>query len=602
MKISIIAKPKSANDFEIKELIKAAQKQGIEINTLDIESLDKGRLEPVLKQMGEVVFWYDASIEIDGRRLILFEVLKKNGKHIFNSGIANKSTIPYKYFQQKYLSELTNLPAIPTFTFKGDQELLAAVGQGKLKFPIVAKPNLGMKGEGVELLKTKEDIKKLDEEKYAKYIFQKSIPNSGDFRVLVLGGKAVAAMKRIAQKGKFVNNFSQGGSIQPVNDSETREEIMRLAEQVAASFNLSACGVDVIFDEQEKKFYLMEINTMLSWKGLQRVTKQNIAEEFIKLLTEVGSGQKKPIVDRVKSHYDANLDYLRDRRTHYLSRTFFWTGSKKAEQELKKVQEKYIGITPEQIKTKIKQTLEIPVEHYLKRLKGREKRAEYFRRYPLLENYNTILFKVILMDKLQGQDIRPYVREIIPDEKFIELKEQLTKDKVALTKISTHAVNYLYHLEYYLQKEMVDRKDLLELARKSYKDESMDEIMLKLYFYTHCIIGESHFYTQAIKSDQKPVYQEILKEVEKSIFNNYFEISLDNKFEFLVCARMLDFRTPLKQMINNEAEYSFSDSGNYLVESFGRDAAIHQKKNLLSAEHRNILFLMANTEWIHSDK
>ena len=81
--------------------------------------------------------------------------------------------------------------------------------------------------------------------------------------------------------------------------------------------------------------------------------------------------------------------------------------------------------------------------------------------------------------------------------------------------------------------------------------------------------------------------------VEEIISENYFNINLDLKLEFLVCTRILNYQTKLKEVIRSETENSLSNSGNYLIDVYNSMSFIKNKNDFKSSEHRNILYIMA---------
>ena len=118
------------------------------------------------------------------------------------------------------------------------------------------------------------------------------------------------------------------------------------------------------------------------------------------------------------------------------------------------------------------------------------------------------------------------------------------------------------------------------------------ELRLKIYFLTHCLIGASLFYIKDINSKDKKAYQKLVKELENLIKDNYFQVTLDNKFEFLVAAKLCDYQTVLRKTIKSEADNAFSLYGNYLIDQLNQTEKIYGD-NIISSEHRNVLYLMA---------
>ena len=73
----------------------------------------------------------------------------------------------------------------------------------------------------------------------------------------------------------FVNNFSKGAKCVREN---LNEEVIELAIKSSKLLNIDFCGVDII--EHNQKYYVLEVNSIPAWKGLQIVESANISEYF----------------------------------------------------------------------------------------------------------------------------------------------------------------------------------------------------------------------------------------------------------------------------------------------------------------------------------
>ena len=76
----------------------------------------------------------------------------------------------------------------------------------------------------------------------------------------------------------FINNFSKGAKCVREN---LNEEVIELAIKSSKLLNIDFCGVDII--EHNKKYYVIEVNSIPAWKGLQKVESMNISEYFANL-------------------------------------------------------------------------------------------------------------------------------------------------------------------------------------------------------------------------------------------------------------------------------------------------------------------------------
>ena len=117
---------------------------------------------------------------------------------------------------------------------------------------------------------------KLNDNELQEYIKES---NGEDIRALVVGGKVIAAMKRIGVPGDFRSNIHRGGRGESV--SLTKEE-QKIAIQAANYLSLPIAGVDMI--RSKKGALLIEVNSTPGLQGIEAYTKINIAEEIIKFL------------------------------------------------------------------------------------------------------------------------------------------------------------------------------------------------------------------------------------------------------------------------------------------------------------------------------
>jgi glutathione synthase/RimK-type ligase-like ATP-grasp enzyme len=93
--------------------------------------------------------------------------------------------------------------------------------------------------------------------------------------VFVIQGKAIAAMVR--HGASWVNNVALGGRCEALPVSG---ELISLAEAASKAVDINYCGVDIIRD-QDGKAYVLEVNSIPAWKGLQGVVDVDIAQALV---------------------------------------------------------------------------------------------------------------------------------------------------------------------------------------------------------------------------------------------------------------------------------------------------------------------------------
>ena len=157
-----------------------------------------------------------------------------------------------------------------------------------LGFPVIVKTLHGALGSGVFLIentKSFNDLMTLVHETQPNIlmIFQKFVAHSmgRDLRVLVVEGKAIAAMQRKAKAGDFKANFSQGGSVE---DFKIDKKAKDLAIKTAKALDIQVAGVDLLFTEDG--YTICEANTFPGFKGLEKATGVNVPEAILSAMQD----------------------------------------------------------------------------------------------------------------------------------------------------------------------------------------------------------------------------------------------------------------------------------------------------------------------------
>lgn len=165
------------------------------------------------------------------------------------------------------------------------------VVERELGFPVVVKTLKGTRGNGVLLCADREqfnDLAKLLDgaNPGADFIFQQYIKSSHgrDVRVLVINGKAVAAMERRSSDGSFKSNISLGG----VGTCFTPpDEMAQLAVRVTHALGLDVAGVDILFDTNG--YRICEANSSPGFQGLEKACNVSVPDAiFDAMRTKLG--------------------------------------------------------------------------------------------------------------------------------------------------------------------------------------------------------------------------------------------------------------------------------------------------------------------------
>jgi RimK family alpha-L-glutamate ligase len=144
---------------------------------------------------------------------------------------------------------------------------------------VVVKPLFGSRGVGMVRLSDVETagrvLHALQVGGYVYYL-QQFIPHRDrDLRVMVTGEECIAAMERVSVSWK--TNIAAGA--RPVHTDLT-VEIQEICLRASHALGADYCGVDLLRDETGELFVL-EVNSMPAWQGLQQVTSFDIADRIV---------------------------------------------------------------------------------------------------------------------------------------------------------------------------------------------------------------------------------------------------------------------------------------------------------------------------------
>lgn len=158
------------------------------------------------------------------------------------------------------------------------REEYCRVVEERLGYPLVVKKSFGSWGMDVNLIQNFAELTKIAEEyKLFPHLYQKYIAakRGEDTRVLVIGGKAVAAMRR-RNDGDFRSNIELGGRGYPAEITKSYREI---SERAARLLSIDYCGIDLLEGEDGRPI-VCEVNSNAFFNEAEKVTGVNIAGAY----------------------------------------------------------------------------------------------------------------------------------------------------------------------------------------------------------------------------------------------------------------------------------------------------------------------------------
>ncbi|HEX9262675.1 MAG TPA: RimK family alpha-L-glutamate ligase [Candidatus Bathyarchaeia archaeon] len=246
--------------FKVQEVTQLAEVKLLEeLDALVIRPIGRGSLE-------ELVF-----------RMDMLYKLERLGFYMVNPPEAIEHCVD-KYDILAILED-AGVPVPRTIATENVAEALKAFSE--LGGDVVVKPIFGSRGMGATRIvdaDIADTVFKAITFHHGVIYLQEFVPHGhSDIRVFVVDGRVIAAMRRVAEGWK--TNYSRGARPAPVTLSKEFEEI---AVKAARAVGCKVAGVDILEGPDGPK--IVDVNSQPGWKGLQAVTKVNIANEIVSFM------------------------------------------------------------------------------------------------------------------------------------------------------------------------------------------------------------------------------------------------------------------------------------------------------------------------------
>lgn len=286
MKIAILTRgPKL---YSTRRLVEAGMQRGHEIQLINPLRcyMNIASHNPSIHYRGAELPHFDAiiprigaSITFYGAALVRqFEMM---GVYCLNRSIAITRSRDKLRCLQLLSSKGLGLPVTGFSHSPGDiKDLITMVGGP----PLVIKLLEGTQGIGVVLAETSKAAESVIEAFLGlkvNIMVQEYIKESkgADVRCLVVGGKVIAAMQRMAKPGEFRSNLHRGGSSSPL---ELTAEERKAAVLAADLMGLNIAGVDML--RSHRGPLIMEVNSSPGLEGIEKTTGHDVAGSIIEFI------------------------------------------------------------------------------------------------------------------------------------------------------------------------------------------------------------------------------------------------------------------------------------------------------------------------------
>lgn len=307
MKIGILSRNRSL--YSTRRLAQAARERGHDVRVIDTLSIvvEMGTLPPEegvtrvippqqvglaqaheLPQVDAIIPRIGASVTYYG----LAVVRQFEAQGVITTASSQGIARSRDKLESLQLMSRAGLPIPRTTIIAQPQALFAAVGAVGGP-PVVVKLIRGTQGRGVVLarnLATAAALLEKVRDARQQALVQEYIAESAgrDLRVIVVGGRCVAAMERIAQPGDFRANLHRGGTAVPL---ELDKDTQRLALDAARAHGLAVAGVDLL--RSDRGPLLLEVNSSPGLEGIETTTAVDVAGEIIAYLEQARRRQRR---------------------------------------------------------------------------------------------------------------------------------------------------------------------------------------------------------------------------------------------------------------------------------------------------------------------
>jgi RimK family alpha-L-glutamate ligase len=227
------------------------------------------------------------SFEAITRRLGVLHALGRLGVPVWNSAKAIENCVDKS--MTTFLLDQAGLPTPATFAVEGLSAAQAVVAREAPSGPLVLKPLFGAQGRGIRLIRDAADLP-TEEEINGVYYLQRYVARAGppfrDYRVFVCARQVVAMMARRGED--WITNVNRGAAPEHIAGADAELEALALAS--ADAVGTAFAGVDIVADA-DGRYFVLEVNSMPAWSGLQSVAQVSIADAIARALVEAVRGR-----------------------------------------------------------------------------------------------------------------------------------------------------------------------------------------------------------------------------------------------------------------------------------------------------------------------
>ncbi len=226
--------------------------------------------------------------------LTLAGIYRAAGKRVIDADLARRPVI-YSKLNDLLVLAKHGVPVPKTMLAPTNHKAFADAAP-TLGFPLVVKGIHGAGGEQVflarsyretvNILKNDSPIRanrRIPQHREGAFMLQEFLPAEYDYRVLVLGYRALPMLlRRFPKRGDFRTNAKFASRLEALPMKEF-QEIKKLAEHAAKILKREFTGVDIRF--KHSRPFILEVNRQPEFETFEKTTGLNVAGAFLEYIT-----------------------------------------------------------------------------------------------------------------------------------------------------------------------------------------------------------------------------------------------------------------------------------------------------------------------------
>ncbi|MEM7439830.1 MAG: 30S ribosomal protein S6--L-glutamate ligase [Pseudomonadota bacterium] len=273
------------NNYSTRRIIEAAEARDHAIEVIDTTRcyMNITTQSPEIHYDGKKLPFFDAVIPRIGASVTAYGTaivrqFETIGAYCVNGSDGITASRDKLHAHQILARNHIGMPATAFASSPKDTKNLIGLAGGA---PLIVKLLESTQGKGVVLAETSkaaDSVISAFRGLKANFLVQQFVKEAAgeDVRCLVIGGRVVASVRRVAQPGEFRSNLHQGGTAQRVKiTKEERETAVRAARAMRLGF----AGVDLLRSSEGPK--VLEVNSSPGLEGVEKASGRDVAGKLI---------------------------------------------------------------------------------------------------------------------------------------------------------------------------------------------------------------------------------------------------------------------------------------------------------------------------------